>query len=160
MQVETASTIKAQFLAGVLLTAQDEGRPVTAWERMRIAPMISLSHNPPASELFVSLGGTAGRERLDDRFGLTATTSTSRGGATSTTAHDRTLLALRLLHGGGPLAAAGRAEAWAAMTAVHPSQQWGITRRCPCGLDRGAQERLLPHHRHATVAHRVHGVRT
>lgn len=129
----TASVIKAQFLAGVLLRAQDEGRGLTAWERDRIAPMISLSHNPPASDLFVSLGGAAAQERLDERFGLTATTSSSTWGLTTSTAQDRTRLAVALLHGGGPLAAPARSEAWQAMTAVHPTQQWGITAGVPSG---------------------------
>lgn len=129
----TASVIKAQFLAGVLLRAQDEGRGLTAWERDRIAPMISLSHNPPASDLFVSLGGAPAQERIDDRFGLTATTSTSRWGLTTSTAEDRTRLAVSLLHGGGPLAAPARDEAWRAMTTVHPTQQWGITAGVPDG---------------------------
>jgi hypothetical protein len=53
--------------------------------------------------------------------------------ATWTTARDRTRLGLQLLHGGGPLAAAGRAEAWRAMATVHPTQAWGI----PAGVPRG-----------------------
>jgi beta-lactamase class A len=129
----TASVIKAQFLAGVLLRAQDQGRGLTAWEQDRIAPMISRSHNPPASDLYVSLGGAPAQERLDDRFGLTATTSTSRWGLTTSTAEDRTRLAVSLLHGGGPLAAPARDEAWRAMTAVHPTQHWGITAGVPAG---------------------------
>lgn len=129
----TASVIKAQFLAGVLLRAQDERRGVTTWERDRIAPMVSLSHNPPASDLFVSLGGAPAQERLDARFGLTATTSTSRWGLTTSTAEDRTRLAAALLHGGGPLGPEGREQAWRAMTAVHPTQQWGISAGVPSG---------------------------
>lgn len=133
MQITTASVIKAQFLAGVLLRAQDQGRPLSQWERDRIAPMMTYSHNPPASDLFTSLGGVAGQEALDQRYGLTTTTSTSAWGATASTATDRTRLALQLLHGGGPLGAPMRQEAWAAMTAVHPTQQWGITAGVPTG---------------------------
>lgn len=129
----TASVIKAQFLAGVLLRAQDEGRRLTAWERERVIPMMERSHNPPASDLYVSLGGDAGQERIDQRFGLTSTTSTSRWGLTTSTAEDRTRLATGLLHGGGPLAAPGRDEAWRIMTAVHPTQQWGISAGVPAG---------------------------
>lgn len=133
MTITTASVIKAQFLAGILLRAQDEGRATTAWERQRIDPMIRYSHNPPASDLFLSLGGVGGQEALDTRFGLGSTTSTNTWGATVSTAQDRTKLALALLHGGGPLGAAGRAEAWSWMTSVHPTQQWGITAGVPAG---------------------------
>lgn len=129
----TASVIKAQFLAGVLLRAQDEGRGLTPWERTRVEPMIARSHNPPASDLYVSLGGDAGQERIDQRFGLPRTTSTSRWGLTTSTAEDRTRLATALLHGGGPLAAPYREEAWRTMTAVHPTQQWGISAGVPSG---------------------------
>lgn len=131
--ITTASVIKAQLLAGVLLRAQDEGRPLTEWERARIDPMMALSHNPPASDLYVSLGGAPAQERLDERFGLTATTSTPRWGLTTSTAQDRTRLAVALFHAGGPLDDAARAEAWRTMTAVHPTQQWGITAGVPEG---------------------------
>ena len=131
--IQTASVIKAQFLAGVLLRAQDQGRAVSPWERDRIAPMMVVSLNPPASDLFVSLGGVAGQEQLDERFGLASTTSTSKWGATVSTARDRTLLALRLLHAGGPLHPDRRAEAWRWMSGVHPTQTWGITAGVPAG---------------------------
>jgi hypothetical protein len=133
LAMQTASVIKAQFLAGVLLRAQDQGRAVSTWESERIGPMMVVSHNPPASDLFVSLGGVAGQEQLDERFGLTATTSTSKWGATVSTARDRTLLALRLLHAGGPLSGSRRAEAWRSMSGVHPTQTWGITAGVPAG---------------------------
>ena len=133
LTMQTASVIKAQFLAGALLRAQDQGRAVSAWEHERIGPMMAVSHNPPASDLFVHLGGVGGQEHLDTRFGLTSTTSTSKWGATVSTARDRTLLALRLLHGGGPLDAGRRAEAWRWMSSVHPTQTWGITAGVPSG---------------------------
>lgn len=131
--ITTASVIKAQLLAGVLLRAQDEGRSLTEWERARIQPMMALSHNPPASDLYVSLGGATAQERLDERFVLTATTSTPKWGLTTSTAQDRTRLAVALLHAGGPLGEATRAEAWRTMTAVHPTQQWGISAGVPAG---------------------------
>lgn len=133
MTITTASVIKAQFLAGVLLRAQDQGRGVTTWERDRIVPMMSFSHNPPATDLFLSLGGIDGQEALDQRFGLGSTTSSNHWGATVSTAEDRTKLALVLLHGGGPLGASGRSQAWQYMTAVHPTQQWGVTAGVPAG---------------------------
>jgi len=132
-EMQTASVIKVQFLAGVLLRAQELDREVTAWEQERIEPMMARSHNPPASELFLDLGGVAGQEALDERFGLTATTSTSKWGATVSTAHDRTRLALAVLHGGGPLGADARERAWQTMTAVHPTQRWGISAGVPEG---------------------------
>ncbi|WP_436794956.1 FG-GAP-like repeat-containing protein [Actinospongicola halichondriae] len=133
MEITTASVIKAQFLAGVLLRAQDEGRGLTSFERSRLEPTMWLSHNPPASELFHSLGGVAGLESMDRRFGLTRTSHTTSWGATVSTAEDRTRLAVAMLHGGGALGATARGRAWQFMTAVHPTQQWGISAGVPAG---------------------------
>jgi beta-lactamase class A len=133
MQITTASVIKAQVLGAVLLRAQDQARALTAWERSQIAPMISYSFNPETSALYQHVGSAAGMHATDPRFGATATTHTATFGLTRSTAVDRTLVALRLLHGGGDLRQAGRDQAWAYMTHVHPLQQWGITAGVPAG---------------------------
>ncbi len=133
MPITTASVVKAQFLAGVLVRAQDERRSLNGFERSRLEPTMWLSHNPPASELFQSLGGVPGMEALDRRFGLGATTHVPAWGATVSTAEDRTRLALALLHSGGPLGPSARATAWQFMTSVHPTQRWGISAGVPAG---------------------------
>ncbi len=134
MRITTASVVKAGVLGAVLLRAQDQRRGLTTWERARTGPMIHLSHNNPfVSDLLASVGGVAGMDRADRRWGLTATTNAAAYGATWTTARDRTRLSLQLLHGGGPLGPAGRAEAWRAMSTVHPTQTWGITAGVPRG---------------------------
>ena len=134
MRITTASVVKAGVLGAVLLRAQDQHRGLTVWERARTGPMVHLSHNDPfVSDLLASVGGVAGMDRADRRWGLTSTTNSAAYGATWTTARDRTRLALQLLHGGGPLGAAGRAEAWRAMSTVHPTQTWGITAGVPRG---------------------------
>ena len=134
LRLTTASVIKAGVLGAVLLKAQDARRGLTEWERARIRPMIQLSHNNPhVSDLYGHVGGVAGMDRADRRWGVTATTNTTAYGATATTARDRTRVSLAMLHGGGPLAAAGRAEAWRYMTTVHPTQRWGISAGVPGG---------------------------
>ncbi len=132
-QVTTASVIKAQVLGAVLLKAQDEGRGLTVWERSQIGPMIRYSFNPETSALYGHVGSAAGMHATDPRFGATATSHTAVFGLTRSTAIDRSRVALRLLHGGGDLRQAGREEAWAYMTNVHPLQQWGITAGVPAG---------------------------
>ena len=134
LRLTTASVIKAGVLGAVLLEAQDDGRGLTEWERARIRPMIQLSHNNPyVSDLYSHVGGVSGMDRADRRWGATSTTNTAAYGATWTTALDRTRISLRMLHGGGPLAPAGRAEAWRYMTSVHPTQRWGISAGVPSG---------------------------
>ena len=134
LRMTTASVIKAGILGAVTLKAQDAGRGLTQWERNRIWPMITYSHNNPhVSDLYSHVGGVAGMDRFDRRLGATATTNSSSYGATLTTAADRTLVSLRMLHGGGVLGPAARAEAWRYMGRVHPTQQWGITAGIPAG---------------------------
>jgi hypothetical protein len=134
LRLTTASVIKAGVLGAVLLQAQDERRGLTEWERARIRPMIQLSHNNPyVSDLYAHVGGVPGMDRADRRWGVTSTTNSTSYGATWTTALDRTRIALRMLHGGGPLQASGRAEAWRYLTSVHPTQRWGISAGVPSG---------------------------
>lgn len=134
LRLTTASVIKAGVLGAVLLQAQDRGRGLTEWERARIRPMIQLSHNNPyVSDLYAHVGGVAGMDRADRRWGSQSTTNTASYGATWTTAADRTRISLRMLHGGGPLHAAGRTEAWRYMSTVHPTQRWGISAGVPSG---------------------------
>lgn len=134
MRITTASVIKAQVLGAVLLHAQDAHRGLTSWERAQIRPMIRYSFNQPyVGNLYADVGGVAGMESFDRRVGATATTNTLSYGATWTTARDRTRVARAMLYGGGPLRAAARRQAWAYLTRVHPTQQWGITAGVPAG---------------------------
>ncbi|MEZ5165501.1 MAG: S-layer homology domain-containing protein [Acidimicrobiales bacterium] len=132
--ITTASVIKAQILAGVLLDAQDRGVPVSVTNRDRIELMMRYSHNsPPTSALYSVVGGAAGMEALDRRFGISGTSHTSVYGATSTTASDRTRLIEKLLIGGGPLDATRVNDAWQWMSSVTPSQTWGLSAGLPTG---------------------------
>ncbi|GAA4353371.1 serine hydrolase [Angustibacter luteus] len=134
LRLTTASVIKAGVLGATLLRAQDRGRGPTAWERARIKPMITYSYNNPSvSDLLGRVGGVAGMHRFDVRMGATHTTESLAYGATVTTAKDRTLVTRGLLYGGGPLRAAGRAIALDYLSAVTPTQRWGITRGVPAG---------------------------
>src|SRR3546814_15210300 len=106
--------------------------------------MIQYSFNPETSALYGHLGYAEGLARSDPRFGVSSTTHTNRFGLTRSTAIDRTNVALRLLHGGGDLARAGRAEASGYMSHVHPIQQWGITAGVPPGQSVALETGLYP----------------
>lgn len=128
LRLTTASVLKAEIMAGVLLRAQAQGRGLTQWERDRIGPMIRTSHDPSANALWTYLGGVEGMRRVDAAFGLTQTSQHARWGLTSSSARDRTRLMRLLLHGdGGPLGASYRAIARTFLLDVAPSQRWGIT---------------------------------
>ena len=134
LELTTASVIKAQILAGVLLRAQDGGRGLTASESANVELMMHYSHNtPPTSRLYIRIGGAAGMEALDSRFAIAGTSHTARYGATLSTAEDRTRLVEQLLIGGGPLNEASVQAAWDWMSTVSPAQSWGVTAGLPQG---------------------------
>lgn len=132
LQITTASVIKAQVLAGVLLGAQDRGGEVSSADAARIELMMHFSHNsPPTSNLYAAVGGASGMESLDRRFGIAGTSHTGRYGATLSTAADRTRLVEQLLLGGGPLDDAHVAQAWEWMSGVSVAQSWGVSAGLP-----------------------------
>lgn len=131
-RITTASVLKAEILAGVLLRAQREGRGLTPWEHSQVVPMIRYSADPEASALWSSLGGVAGMRAIDRTLGLAGTTQAAPWGLTLTTAHDRnTVLRAMLLGAGGHFSAASSARARSYMLDVTPSQRWGITAGVP-----------------------------
>lgn len=132
VRLTTASVLKAEILAGVILRAQRQGRGLTAWEHSQVVPMIRYSADPPANALWTSLGGVAGMTRLDRTLGLTNTTQVSPWGLTATTARDRNTVLRQLLWGqGGVFTPASRATARSYLLDVTPSQRWGITSGVP-----------------------------
>ena len=134
-RVTTASVIKVEVAAGVLLRAQRQGRGLTTTEQSQLTPMITESANPPTTELWRSLGGAPGMTALDRTFGLRDTVQASPSwGITSTTAADQVHLLRQVVLGeGGVLDAAHRAPLVQAMGSVVPSQRWGVTAGTPPG---------------------------
>ncbi len=145
LELTTASVIKAQVLAGVLLMAQDDDRPLSQSEVSDIELMMHYSHNtPPTSRLYVAIGAAEGMEALDDRFQIAGTSHTSRYGATLSTAWDRTVLAEQLLIGGGPLDESSVLSAWEWMSSVSVIQSWGISAGLPAGYEAALKNGFYP----------------
>jgi hypothetical protein len=135
LRVTTASVLKVEVMAGILLRAQSQGRALTAAENSLIYPMITQSQDGPTDQLWQSLGGVAGMNNLDNVFGLGATTQAGPvWGLTVTSARDQVRLLRQVLVGDfGPLASAYRADAYNYMANVTPSQRWGIGAGLPSG---------------------------
>jgi beta-lactamase class A len=70
---DTASIVKVDVLATLLLQAQDAGRTLTAQERHLATNMIENSDNDSASTLWARIGNAAGLGRANKRLGLTQT---------------------------------------------------------------------------------------
>ncbi|MEU3946991.1 serine hydrolase [Streptomyces sp. NPDC029526] len=129
----TASVVKADILAALLLRARDTGRGLTAIEWARAAAMIGRSDNEAASALWRAIGSAAGLDAANARLGLTETVGGAHGywGLTRTTAADRLVLLRELLGrdgeaGRGLLDEEARAGARRLMAEVVPEQAWGV----------------------------------
>ncbi|MFI1165834.1 serine hydrolase [Streptomyces sp. NPDC020801] len=133
---DTASIIKVDILATVLLQAQDAKRSLTAQERAYADPMIRHSDNTAANALWRQIGRAPGLEAANKRLGLTATKGGpgARWGLTRTTASDQ----IRLLRavfdtgrtpktGATALNAQSRAYVRALMNDVADEQAWGVS---------------------------------
>ncbi len=124
---ETASIVKVQILACVLLQAQDEERKPTSGELSLARPMIRVSDNDATTSLFSAVGGRSGLSGCNKRLGLTQTTVSSSWGLTRTTVNDQVKLLGALVDEKGPLDTSSRKTAFTLMSTVDSEQDWGVT---------------------------------
>ncbi|GGS76191.1 serine hydrolase [Streptomyces cinerochromogenes] len=133
---DTASIVKVDILAALLLQAQDEGRQLTAAERKRAEPMIRRSDNAAANALWRQIGGASGLAAANQRLGLTSTTGGpgAKWGLTRTTASDQIRLLRAVFDTGGTvrrgtggLDAHSRAYLRTLMGQVVAEQRWGVS---------------------------------
>ncbi|MEU6803996.1 serine hydrolase [Streptomyces neyagawaensis] len=128
---ETASIVKMDILAALLLQAQDAGRGLTAQETAYAAPMIRDSDNTAATALWKAIGQAGGLDAANKRFGLTETEG-GYGlywGLTRTTAADQLVL-LRQVFGDdeeSELSGASRTYVRRLMGQVAVGQDWGVS---------------------------------
>ncbi|MFF5079255.1 serine hydrolase [Actinoplanes sp. NPDC000266] len=123
---ETASVVKVQVLACLLLTAQDDGRDLTSTELALAKRMIRLSDNDATTSLFSKLGRAPAVSACNKRLGLTQTKVSSSWGLTRTTVDDQVRLLGELVDTKGPLDADSRKLAYTLMSTVDAAQDWGV----------------------------------
>ncbi|MFJ7149194.1 serine hydrolase [Streptomyces sp. NPDC100445] len=139
---DTASIVKVDILAALLLRAQDAGRQLTAQERKLAEPMIRRSDNAAANALWRLIGRAPGLAAANSRLGLTATTGGpgTKWGLTRTTATDQVRLLREVFEPDGPAPAALDAESRAyirtLMGQVVPEQSWGVSAAGAAGAGR------------------------
>ncbi|MEL4505365.1 FG-GAP-like repeat-containing protein [Luteococcus sp. H138] len=90
----TASIVKMQIMATVMYQAQQKGRGLTSWEKSQLVPMIRVSDNAAATNLYQHVGGRDAVQSVVNRMGLRETTLGPGGywGLTVTTAPDQVVL--------------------------------------------------------------------
>ncbi|MCC5475138.1 serine hydrolase [Streptomyces barringtoniae] len=126
---DTASIVKVDILATLLLQAQDAGRPLTAAEKAYATKMIENSDNASATALWHTIGRADGLDAANKRFGLTAT-SGGEGelwGLTQTTAADQLVLLQQVFGEDSRLSAASRTYVQGLMKSVEADQRWGVS---------------------------------
>jgi beta-lactamase class A len=123
---DTASVVKVQVLACLLMTAQDKGRDLSSTELALAKRMIRLSDNNATTSLFTKLGKNPAVQACDKRLGLTQTKVNSAWGLTRTTVDDQVKLLSQLVSTSSPLDADSRKLAFTLMSTVDKSQDWGV----------------------------------
>ncbi|WP_406294507.1 class A beta-lactamase-related serine hydrolase [Embleya sp. NBC_00888] len=123
----TASIVKVDILAALLLRTQQEHRTLTTTERATAAAMIERSDNDAADTLWSAIGGAAGLRTANATLGLTETEPTGLSwGLTRTTATDQVRLLDAITATDSPLDAGSRAYLADLMTSVEDDQTWGV----------------------------------
>jgi hypothetical protein len=144
---DTASIVKVDILAALLLGAQDEGRELTAQEKAYARVMIENSDNAAATALWGVIGRAGGLDDANKRFGLT---DTSGGdgywwGLTRTTAEDQLRL-LEVIFGPGdsPLDDSSRTYLRQLTEGIAEGQDWGVTAAADPGTRSALKNGWLP----------------
>ena len=123
----TASIVKVDLVAALLLRAQDAGRELTASERSLATAAITVSSNDAATSIYQAIGGASGLASANALLGLTETTPRSSWGLTTTSAADQVRLLTALTSEDSPLTAPSRAYLLGLMSEVCDDQDWGVT---------------------------------
>ncbi|KUN77340.1 serine hydrolase [Streptomyces griseoruber] len=126
---DTASIVKVDILATLLLQAQDAGRHLTAAEKSSATTMIENSDNTSASELWRIIGKAEGLDAANERFGLTGTEGGDDmlWGLTQTTAADQLRLLRQVFGDDSELSEASRTYLQGLMRQIAAGQHWGVS---------------------------------
>nr|WP_062216237.1 serine hydrolase [Streptomyces sp. NBRC 109706] len=126
---DTASIVKVEILAALLLRAQDEGRELTDLEQERADVMIRASDNAATDALWWLIGGASGLAEANERLGLTSTIPGHDGhwGLTQTTSADQIALLRAVYTADSPLTPTSRDYLQELMATVVDGQRWGVS---------------------------------
>ncbi|MDG4820596.1 hypothetical protein O7635_01860 [Asanoa sp. WMMD1127] len=122
----TASIIKVDILAALLLRSRQGDLDITDSDRRNAKKSITLSDNDATTKLFWRIGGKSGLSAANKTFGLKETRPNGAWGSSSTTVADQIRLLTALTDENGPLDDAGRRYLFGLMSQVDEEQDWGV----------------------------------
>lgn len=142
----TASIVKVDILASLLLQHQRAGTALDAGEAALAVQMIEDSDDDAASSLWNDVGGGGGVAEANELLGLSHTTPGPGGywGLTSTTVPDQLSLLSELTSPASPLSATSRSYELDLMRHVTPDQAWGVTAAATTGSSPAVKNGWLP----------------
>lgn len=146
LRCHTASIVKADILAALLLRHQSTGTPLSDDERELAVAMIENSDNGAATALWDDIGESSGLAAANARLGLTQTTPGSGGywGLTSTTVADQLRLLADLTSRRSPLDLSSRTYELALMRDVERDQAWGVSAAATSATSTAVKNGWLP----------------
>lgn len=124
---QTASIVKVDILAALLLRRQEQDRELTRSERQLARAMITLSDNNATTSLYQAVGYRTGLTAANKTLGLKETKPNASWGMTTTTAADQLRLLKTVMDPEGPLTEESRSYLLDLMGDVDETQDWGIT---------------------------------
>jgi Beta-lactamase enzyme family len=142
----TASIVKVDVLAALLLRHQHTGTDLSSYEVELAEQMIEESNNDAANDLWGDDGASYGMSVANATLGLTHTTPGADyyWGLTTTTVSDQLRLLEDLTSARSPLDAASRSFELGLMKDVTPDQAWGVSAAATPGTSFAVKEGWLP----------------
>ncbi|MGW0424486.1 serine hydrolase [Streptomyces sp. NPDC003015] len=126
---DTASIVKVDILAALLLRHQEAGTRLSAQEKAYATTMIQNSDNTSASALWDIIGRAPGLDAANEKFGLTGTRGGDGAlwGLTRTTAADQLALLQQVFGNDSELSEASRSYLRDLMGQIAADQRWGVS---------------------------------
>lgn len=126
---DTASIVKVDILAALLLQHQEAGTRLSAQEKAYATTMIENSDNASASALWDIIGKAGGLDTANKKLGLTDTAGGDGAlwGLTQTTAADQLTLLQQVFGDDSELSEASRTYVQGLMGEIAVGQHWGVS---------------------------------
>ncbi|WP_422739122.1 serine hydrolase [Micromonospora sp. WMMD729] len=124
---QTASIVKVNILAALLLRQTPPGKALGSETRRLAEAMIVSSDNDAAVALWQKIDRSRGLTAANRTLGLRETKPNQHWGMTTTTAADQLRLLTALTSAKGPLTPQDRSFVMGLMKKVIPEQRWGVT---------------------------------